>query len=326
VNLLAYPIRKDLIPGLPRQGYRFGVGKYEGVVVHSTAVLDAPAKNHVAYFKREWNKRKSFVHFFVDWNEIVQTADINYKAWGAGQIANQRYVHIELCETRDRDKFLESYKRLVWLTAWLLYQRKLGVEPRQTLWTHNWVSKYLGGTDHVDPDPYFKRHGMTVDQFVRDVKEAYESMAGKPTLKRGDKGDAVKELQGMLHVLDYNVGPIDGIFGEKTEDAVRKFQAAHKLVVDGIVGPKTWAALEEAVKRPKAAPAPNPAPKPAPAPAPQGPFKDVPATHPAKDAIEKVKKAGIMIGKPDGTFGLGESVKREELAIVIARLLQYLGK
>jgi hypothetical protein len=59
----------------------------------------------------------------------------------------------------------------------------------------------------------------------------------RPTLRRGSSGESVRELQGKLFV--------DGVFGPNTEDAVRRFQHVHGLTVDGIVGPKTWAKLNE---------------------------------------------------------------------------------
>ena len=57
-------------------------------------------------------------------------------------------------------------------------------------------------------------------------------------LKKGSKGNEVKELQRALHV-----SPQDGIFGQKTEDAVKAFQRSKSLVADGIVGSKTWSLL-----------------------------------------------------------------------------------
>lgn len=57
-------------------------------------------------------------------------------------------------------------------------------------------------------------------------------------LKKGSKGQEVKALQGALHLY-----PQDGIFGQKTEDAVKAFQKAKGLKVDGIVGNQTWALL-----------------------------------------------------------------------------------
>ena len=63
------------------------------------------------------------------------------------------------------------------------------------------------------------------------------------TLRRGSKGSQVKALQQLLNSLGYNCGKVDGIFGANTEKAVRAFQKAKGLAVDGIVGPKTRAAL-----------------------------------------------------------------------------------
>jgi len=62
------------------------------------------------------------------------------------------------------------------------------------------------------------------------------------TLKLGSKGSDVAELQKRLNALSFNAGTPDGIFGSKTLNAVRAFQKAHGLTVDGIVGPKTRAA------------------------------------------------------------------------------------
>jgi hypothetical protein len=53
-------------------------------------------------------------------------------------------------------------------------------------------------------------------------------------------GPAVKRLQEVGDHLGYDYGPNDGIFGEDTQDMVMAYQIAHGLVVDGIVGPKTW--------------------------------------------------------------------------------------
>jgi murein DD-endopeptidase MepM/ murein hydrolase activator NlpD len=72
----------------------------------------------------------------------------------------------------------------------------------------------------------------------------------KPTLRRGDKGAQVEELQNRLHSYGYLKNPIshgvkaDGIMGLATLRAVMAFQARTGLSPDGICGPKTWAALE----------------------------------------------------------------------------------
>lgn len=63
------------------------------------------------------------------------------------------------------------------------------------------------------------------------------------TLKLGDFGAEVKYLQQKLYSKLYNVGPIDGIFGRQTEQAVKEFQAENGLIADGIVGRRTWEAI-----------------------------------------------------------------------------------
>ena len=68
-------------------------------------------------------------------------------------------------------------------------------------------------------------------------------------LKNGSRGDAVKQLQTNLNKLGFNCGTADGIFGVKTEAAVKAFQKAYGLAVDGIAGPATLGKIEELLKK-----------------------------------------------------------------------------
>ncbi len=70
----------------------------------------------------------------------------------------------------------------------------------------------------------------------------------RPVLRRGDRGEAVRELQRLLVAMaaeapKLDPGTPDGDFGERTERAVRAFQQRAGLAVDGVVGPATWEAL-----------------------------------------------------------------------------------
>ena len=66
-----------------------------------------------------------------------------------------------------------------------------------------------------------------------------------PTLRKGAKGKNVEMLQKLLigHKEQLPKYGADGDFGNETLKAVKNFQKKHDLVVDGIVGPKTWKAL-----------------------------------------------------------------------------------
>ena len=68
-----------------------------------------------------------------------------------------------------------------------------------------------------------------------------------PVLRTGSRGAAVVRLQNRLAALHYDTGPIDGIFGPQTFHGVVAFQKVNGLVRDGIVGPRTWAALAHPV-------------------------------------------------------------------------------
>lgn len=84
--------------------------------------------------------------------------------------------------------------------------------------------------------------GSGLKDFVQGLKEIDR------TLQRGHIGEDVKKLQTALKDLGYDLGNpgIDGIIGPITEKAIKSFQEANGIIVDGIAGPETIAALEKA--------------------------------------------------------------------------------
>ena len=68
------------------------------------------------------------------------------------------------------------------------------------------------------------------------------SIASAESFQIGDQGTDVAEIQGQLSNYGYDVAA-DGDFGPATAEAVKEFQAAHGLAVDGLVGPSTYEAL-----------------------------------------------------------------------------------
>lgn len=66
--------------------------------------------------------------------------------------------------------------------------------------------------------------------------------ATMPLIKKGSKGSAVLQLQKMLNAKGYKLTE-DGDFGSKTEAAVKAYQKANGLEVDGEVGPMTWGVI-----------------------------------------------------------------------------------
>ncbi len=89
---------------------------------------------------------------------------------------------------------------------------------------------------------------VTLFLSVVPLAAAPQEQAIRPRLRRGSTGQYVVELQQRLNtwIATARAVPrlaVDGIFGPRTDAAVRAYQRARGLEVDGIVGPKTWAAL-----------------------------------------------------------------------------------
>ena len=96
----------------------------------------------------------------------------------------------------------------------------------------NEVNKRLGNAD------------MSTEIKPTETNEE-ECKVNLKTLKKGSEGSSVKALQTLLIGYGYSCGSwgADGDFGSATDNAVRAYQKAKGLVVDGIVGPVTWGTL-----------------------------------------------------------------------------------
>lgn len=86
------------------------------------------------------------------------------------------------------------------------------------------------------------------------ARSTFSPASAAPTLRVGARGQAVADLQRRLTAAGFDPGGVDGSFGPRTLAAVRAYQAARGLEVDGVVGPQTWGSLRGA-----SAPTPPPA-------------------------------------------------------------------
>jgi peptidoglycan hydrolase-like protein with peptidoglycan-binding domain len=68
----------------------------------------------------------------------------------------------------------------------------------------------------------------------------------EPVLKKGSNKPAVRDLQEAMKALGHDPGPINGVFGEATEAAVKAFQQEKGIAVNGIVEELTWSNIDEA--------------------------------------------------------------------------------
>ena len=89
-------------------------------------------------------------------------------------------------------------------------------------------------------------------------------------LKRGDRGEYVKKLQNRLNLNGYSCGTADGVFGAKTESALKAYQKEHGLQALGVANYVTLARLFPENIPATPTPAPTATPRPTPTPKPPG--------------------------------------------------------
>lgn len=232
----------------------------KGIVFHTTASPNVMAGD---WYSR-WNNGTVDlgVHFFVDDVSIYQylpceKGDV-HRGWHVGNgtkgTYNSSHISIEMCEPTDKfnkkEYFEKAYANMVDLCTYLCKEFNLSAS---TIVGHCEAHLLGYASNHADPNHYIPKMGKTLDGFRAEVKGRLTGKDTAPTvptvsttLKKGDKGVAVKTLQDNLITLGYKL-EADGDFGNDTDTIVRKFQKANGLTMDGIVGKGTQAKITEAL-------------------------------------------------------------------------------
>ena len=87
-------------------------------------------------------------------------------------------------------------------------------------------------------------YGSVSDVSESSVTGGMKSVAiTVPVLSKGAEGASARSLQQLLTAKGYSTLGIDGVFGANTDKALRKYQKAKGLTVDGVCGEKTWSTL-----------------------------------------------------------------------------------
>ncbi len=117
-------------------------------------------------------------------------------------------------------------------------------------WLSQWGSASLGeqGYDSLSIIRNYYGDSMYINS-AEEVSGVPESYPGFP-LSIGSVGSDVIKIQEQLNAISNNYPLIpkltpDGIFGERTQEAVRTFQSVFGLTQDGIVGPRTWYRIQD---------------------------------------------------------------------------------
>lgn len=245
--------------------------KPKGIMVHSTGANNPNLKRYVGpddgmlgknTGNNHWNMSNLSVcvHAFIGKLKdgsiaTYQTLPWNHRGWHAGGSANDTHISFEICEDglKDKEYFSKVYKEAVELCVYLC--KMYGLTEKDII-CHSEGHKKGVASNHGDVMHWFPKHGKSMDTFRAEVKallvaenkpaetveETKVTGIDLPVLKRGAKGDTVKAMQILISGYGISCDP-DGSFGPATDEAVRAYQKAKGLSVDGACGPKTWAKL-----------------------------------------------------------------------------------
>lgn len=294
----------------------------EFITFHNT-YNDATAQAEVNYMIGN-NSSTSF-HYAVDDKEVVQGIPENRNAWACGDGSrgngNRKSISVEVCYSKSGGtRYREAEALAIKFIAQLLHERNWGVDRVKE--HHHWSGK---NCPHCVRDE--GRWGEVVALIQKELAALkggkVESIKPAPVtvkgyLEKGDKGAAVTNLQTLLEKAGYELGKIDGVYGNATYQAVRRAQQDNKLKVDGLAGQATMQVLE-ALNKPK------PAVKPVTKPATSGSTKQSVTPKPTSPAPVKSKDKKATL--PNGVYkqgSKGDAVKQIQEALT--KLNFKLGK
>lgn len=144
--------------------------------VHSTDnyAETADAAAHIHYWANDG--KDNAVHLVVDDTVCYQAVPYDRKCWQVGN-ANYLVEGIEICCTRDHEKFLK-----IWENAADVVAQRLQAHGWTTaqMHPHKWYSENYGGSDHTDPYEYFAEHGKTWEDFVAAVQAKMGGALAEP--------------------------------------------------------------------------------------------------------------------------------------------------
>ena len=227
--------------------------RVKGVVVHHGGVREAPAGvAAVLAFERHHMDERGWNAIAYNW--LVDEAGVIYEGRGAGVVGgatrgwNSRTESI--CYTQwGGDALPQAAKKSIrWLVDDVAYRYGDGL----------WVKAHRDFSSTTCPGDVlyrFVQEGCqlsvgdpsaidwnAIAAFVNGLRA---SVASRPlSRRRRSRGVAVRAAQSRLRDRGFDPGPVDGVYGKKTRDAVKEFQRSlGVLKADGVIGVRTWDAL-----------------------------------------------------------------------------------
>lgn len=185
------------VSGLPT--IEWARGKPTVIVAHDVGNDNSTIEGEISFMAD--NYENAFFHYIAgeDGLYMVHDPDIG-GAWGAGPSMHNYAIHVEFIHSDTKKGFQEAYNNYVNGIRYLADKYGIPVKvnkgtDKRGIYTHHYVSNTFGGTNHVDPDDYLARYGVSINQFAKDLGDSKgdaevskPSTPSKPTGSSGNLG------------------------------------------------------------------------------------------------------------------------------------------
>jgi N-acetyl-anhydromuramyl-L-alanine amidase AmpD len=272
----AWAIEKPAATWQPASRSNYSRGRSRGISMVVIHTIEGSLQSGINTFQNP-SERVSAHYLVGKGGRIVQMVGDRDTAYHVRGGYNARAIGIEHEGFASRNLWTDAqYRASARLTRWLCDTYRIPIDRRYIV-GHREVPR----NDHGDPGRHFNW-----DYYMRLVRGAGDEDASStgttnggtgtnadgtrrrgiagtiagadedtpdrvdprhPQVSRNSRGHHVEEAQRILNLDGYDIDQ-DGIFGRETEQAVRAFQRAHGLEVDGIVGPRTWRKLSQVAR------------------------------------------------------------------------------
>lgn len=258
-------ITKENLANPSNYGVKRDTKNINWIVIHYTANDGDTDESNANYFHNKYVGASA--HYFVDSDSVTRSVPDNYVAYAVGKdyrsgsnggkyygkCTNANSISIELCDDKKNGTIYPSAKTIenaLEFTRELMKKYNVPVDhvirhydvngkkcPLYWVEDKLWKNDFWSKISQANPSP-------------KPSKKTYSGDFPKlpPILKKSERGEQVRRLQKFLNWYGNYKLEVDGDFGTKTENAVKKFQKENKLTVDGIFG-KNSLAVAKTIKK-----------------------------------------------------------------------------
>jgi hypothetical protein len=238
----------------------------KGLMLHSVGCNQPSAE----VFVKTWNKPDMNVccHGLIDGNTgaVYQTLPWDHRAWHCGRSGNDTHISVEMCEpstikytggsywadldtAKTKAVVMRTYKAAVELFAYLCGAYNLNPLGDGVIVSHCEGYKRGIASNHGDPEHIWKKYGLTMDGFRKEVKITMDKAVKVDASKNAEKGTIYRVQIGAYKVLDNGTKQLEKVKNEGFDAILVKVGDLYKVQCGAFSKKENASALKDKLKK-----------------------------------------------------------------------------